>query len=32
MWMADLQSGLSGEGRTTSAPWHSTEKTSDEGE
>lgn len=33
MWMADLASGLSGEGRTTSAPRHSsTDTTSDEGE
>ncbi|MFR9675242.1 sensor histidine kinase [Streptomyces sp. TR06-5] len=33
MWMADLASGLSGEGRTTSAPRNSsTDTTSDEGE
>jgi len=32
MWMADLQSGLSGEGRKTSAPRSNRETTSDEGE
>jgi hypothetical protein len=32
LWMADLQSGLSGEGPKTSAARNSRDKTSDEGE